>query len=225
MTVRMLTIATLSLLMITGSLSPAMALMPVAPEKQKEEALAWLDRFARVQVLFHVDDVKKLRERVAAMSPEAAAAWWEKTAPQRKVLSSAEWRDTERWLREFLEVQAKYSDDDIRYFQSEAAAMAKESAASLQEVLDRITQARRKLVGGAQVSEQTRKMQLAANQAYQQQQVRQREESLRKASSQPAATFPTPPSPRQYPARYSDPLIDSLDVARWTVLQQLFPNW
>jgi hypothetical protein len=222
----MLTIATLLLIATAGFLSFALAQTPTASaEKQKEEALLWLDRFARVQVLFHVDDVKKLRERVAAMSPAEAALWWEKTAPQREVLTSPQWRDTERWLREFLEVQAKYSDEDIRYFQSEAAAKAKESAASLQEVLDRITQARRRLIGAGQVSEQTRQMQLAANQAYKQEQVRQREESLRKARSQPAATFPTPPAPRQYPTRYSDPLIDSLDVARWTVLQQLFPNW
>src|SRR4029079_15887641 len=125
--------------------------------------LVWLVVFARVQVLFHVDDVKKLRERVAAMSPAEAAAWWDKTAEQRQVLTSPQWRDTERWLREFLEVQAKYSDEDIRYFPSEAAAKGKESAASLQDVLDRIAQARRRLLGAAQVSEETRKMQLVAN--------------------------------------------------------------
>ncbi len=225
MTSRGLPVATLSLLVITEIVSPALAQTPASAEKQKEEALVWLDRYAQSQVLFHTEDVKKLRDRVAAMSPEDAAAWWKKSEPQRQMLTSSQWRETERWLREFLEVQAKYSDEEIRYFQSEAAIKAKESPASLQEVLDRITQARRRLISGAQVSEENRKMQLAANQAFQQQQVRQREEALRQARAQPAATFPAPPAPRQYPDRYSAPLIDSLDVARWTVLQQLFPNW
>lgn len=194
-------------------------------ERTQKDAVTWLDNFARFQVLFNADDVKRLRERVAAMSPEEAAAWWERTAPQRQVLSSPQWRETESWLKKFLDVQAKYSDEEIRTFQSEAAAKAKESAASLQEVLDRVTKARQKLIAGRQAADETRQMQLAANEAYRQQEVRQRDEAARRAREQPAATFPTPPPPRQYPAGYNAPLIDSIDVARWTVLRDLFPRW
>jgi len=194
-------------------------------ENTKKEALAWVDSFARSQALFHADDVKKLRERVATMAPDEAAKWWEKTAPQREVLSTPEWRETESWLKKFLAVQARYSDEEIRDFQSEAAAKAKESAASLQEVLDRVTQARRRLIAGAQASEATRQMELTVNEAYRQEQVRKREEALRQARTQSAATFPAPPVVREHPARFSAPLVDSLDVARWSVLRQLFPNW
>jgi hypothetical protein len=141
------------------------------------------------------------------------------------VLSSPQWSETETWLRKFLEVQARYSDEEIRYFQSEAAAKAKESASSFQEVLDRVTQARRKLIAGSQAAEETRKLQLAANEAYRQQDVRQREDALRAARSQPAATFPAPLPPRQYSSTYHAPLVDSLDVARWEILRQLYPRW
>jgi hypothetical protein len=191
----------------------------------KKEALAWLDNFAQFQVLFHEDDVKKLRQRVEAMSPQEAASWWEKTGAQRDVLSSPQWRETERWLRDFLRVQAKYSDEDIRYFQSEAATKAKESAPSLQEVLNRVTQARGKLIAGSQAAEETRKMQLAANEAYRQEEVRRREEARRQANAAPTVTVPAPAAAGQQLERYNAPLIDSLDVARWKVLDQLFPRW
>lgn len=47
------------------------------PAETKKAALEWLDAFAKRQVLFHPDDVRKLRARVEAMTPEEAAAWWE----------------------------------------------------------------------------------------------------------------------------------------------------
>src|SRR6266850_890306 len=71
-------------------------------EKTKKEALEFLDSYARFQVLFHPEDVKKLRDRVAAMTPEEATAWWAKTTPQRQLLTSPEWAETEAWLRKFL---------------------------------------------------------------------------------------------------------------------------
>jgi hypothetical protein len=197
------------------------------PAATKKEALAWLDRFGRSQVLFHADDIKKLRTKIEAMTPEEAAAWWKESAPKREVLASEEWAETEAWLKKFLAVQAIYSDEEIRDFQSEAAAKAKESAESLQEVLARVSKLRQRLVGGAQQSEQVRQLQLAANEAFRQNAVRQREEAARAARSRPAATFPTPaaPPPRERPGRVNEPLIDSLDVARWAVLRELFPRW
>ena len=96
-----------------------------------------------------------------------------------------------------------------------------------QEVLDSVTKLRQRLVGGAQQSQQIRQMQVAANEAFRQQDVRQREEAARAARTRPAATFPTPaaPPPRERPGRVNEPLIDSLDVARWAVLRELFPRW
>ena len=42
-------------------------------QKTKQEALEWVDRYARFQVLFHPEDVKKLRDRLAAMTPASSA--------------------------------------------------------------------------------------------------------------------------------------------------------
>lgn len=194
-----------------------------SPEQIKRDALEWIDGFAGLQVLFHPDDVKKLRDRVAAMTPEEAAVWWEKIQPQRKILFSPEWSETESWLRQFLHVQARYTDEEIRQFQAEAAAKAKDSPASLQEVLDRVTQARRNLIAGSQAAEQTRQLQVAANEAYRQDAVRRREEARRLANAPAPRTVPAPPPPREYRTRITEPFIDALDVARWTVLRDLFP--
>jgi hypothetical protein len=194
-------------------------------ERTKQEALKWLESFARFQVLFHAEDVKKLQQRVEAMSPEEAAKWWEQTALQRKVLASPEWSETEEWLRKFLNVQAKYSDEEIRERQKEAAAMAKESASSLRDVLDRITQARRQLVGGAAVAEETRRLQLAANNAYRQEEVRQREAARTRAQAAPPPAPGGAPPARSTTRRANEPLVDSLDVARWAILRELYPRW
>lgn len=194
-------------------------------QRTKEEALRWLESFARYQVLFHPDDVKKLQQRVEAMTPQEAAQWWERTAPQRNLLTSPEWSETEEWLRKFLRVQAKYSDEEIREHQTVAAEKAKESASSLKEVLERVSQARRKLVAGAQGAEETRQLQLAANEAYRQEEVRQREVARRHAQTRPAPSPAAPPAPRPDRSRYNEPLIDSLDVARWSILREIFPRW
>ena len=195
------------------------------PARAKRDALEWLDGFARYQVLFHADDVKKLRSRVEAMTPEEAAKWWEQTAPQRKVLASPEWSETEDWLRRFLSVQAKYSDEEIRERQKEAADKAGDSAESLQKVLDRINKARRMLVGGAKGAEETRQLQLAANRAYRQEEVRQREAARARAQAAPSPSLAPAPRPAASRTRYNEPLIDSLDVARWTILRELYPRW
>lgn len=79
-----------------------------------KSALQWLDAYAVRQVLFHPKDVQKLREKVAAMSPAEAQDWWDKTAVAK--CWTAESRGSERWLQEFLRVQAIYSDDEIRTY-------------------------------------------------------------------------------------------------------------
>jgi hypothetical protein len=190
----------------------------------KQDALQWLDSFARFQVLFHADDVKKLRARVEAMTPEEAEKWWKESEPKRKVLASPEWSETENWLRQFLSVQAKYSDEEIRERQKEASERAKESPESLQEVLHRITEYRRKLVGGAQAAEETRQLQLAANQSFRQEEVRQREAARARSQAAPSPA-PGGAPPRASRTRFNEPLIDSLDVARWSILREIYPHW
>jgi hypothetical protein len=74
MTLRTILVAAIFMSLTAGLAAHATAQTSVASaDKTKKEALEWLERFARFQVLFHADDVKKLQERVAAMSPEEAA--------------------------------------------------------------------------------------------------------------------------------------------------------
>lgn len=193
------------------------------PADAKKSALQWLDAYAVRQVLFHPKDVQKLREKVAAMSPAEAQDWWDKTAVRREMLDSPEWRDTERWLQEFLRVQAIYSDDEIRTLQAEAIGKAEESPRSLKEVMDSITEKRRRLAQGAQQSAEIRKEMLAARDAYQQDDVRRRESARRRtAASVPAAP---PPPVRETRSRYNQPLVTSLDAARWSIVRDLYPRW
>jgi hypothetical protein len=181
-------------------------------------------RLRQAPSALHADDVAKLREKVSAMTPEEAAKWWEEKAPEREALSSEEWLETEAWLKKFLNVQAIYSDEDIRAVQAEAAEDAKESAESLDKVLDRITQARLKLVASNKSAADMRKEQVAAVDAYKKEQVREREEARRQAAKAPKSVTPEPIQQRRR-VRYNEPLIDSLDVARWATLRRVYPRW
>lgn len=190
----------------------------------KEKALAWLDEFAARQVLFHTEDVLKARGKVAAMSPEEAAAWWKEKAPQREALSSREWLETEKWLREFLKVQAVYSADEIRQMQTTAAEGAKESPQSLEQTLGRIIQARKNLASSSKSAAEMRKFQVEANEAYKRDQVRQRDQARRQARAASAPSVTPPPIVQKKKTRYNEPLIDSLDAARWSVIDSVFPR-
>jgi len=191
----------------------------------KEEALAWIDQFARVQVLFNDKDVQQLRAKVAAMKSAEAAAWWEKTRKHREMFDSRDWQDTRRWLREFLDVQAIYSDEQIRKFQTEAAGKARDSAGSLKEVMQEVINLRKKIAGGAQLSEARRKQMVALSEAYRQDQVKAREAARQaKAAAPSSGATPAPPKVRQ-PVRYNQPLVDSLDAARGAVLRNFYPRW
>ena len=195
--------------------------VPPDAAAEKQSALKWLDRFAQVQVLFHDEDMQKLRAKLTAMSPEEVSQWWKERAAIRELLDSARWQDTQNWLREFLRVQARYSDEEIRDFQSEAFTKAKESPESLSEVLEGLIQYRQRFRAATQASAEMRELQLEANQAFRQEQVRQREARWHLPPPQANTAQPVAPRPRTSPP----PLVDSLDVARWTILNQLFPRW
>ena len=193
--------------------------------RAKAQALKWIDRFATVQVLFSVGDVKRLRKKVAKMTETEAAAWWDKSATHRELVESADWQETRRWLREFLRVQAIYSDEQVEYFQSEAFTKAEQSSRSLKEVMDEITTKRKELVAGHRSSEQMRQQQLEYRQAYLQDQVAARESAM-KASAQRSASHPQSQQPvvQREKRRRTPPLVSSLDVARWTMMRNFWPR-
>ena len=192
---------------------------------KKAQALKWIDRFAAEQVLFSTQDVERLREKVVKMTETEAAAWWNKSASHRKLFDSKDWQETRRWLREFLRVQAIYSDEQVAYFQSDAFAQAEESSRSLKEVMNEITAKRKQLAAGHRSSERVRQQQLEYSKAYRQEQVAAREAAM-KASARRSASRQQSQSPVvQKKERYrTPPLVSSLDVARWSVMRNFWPR-
>lgn len=192
---------------------------------ERRKALEWLDQYSVRQSLFHPEDIARLRAKVAAMSPAEAKQWWEESASRRELLDDPEWRQTEKWLREFLKVQAIYSDDQIRELQTKAFQKSEMSARSLREVMDDITRKRRELAQGARQSDEIRKEMIAARDAFREDNAREREAARRRS----AATYPASPTPnvgvREPKGRYNQPLVTSLDAARWSIVGGFFPRW
>lgn len=192
---------------------------------KKAQALKWIDRFAAEQVLFSTQDVERFREKVVKMTETEAAAWWNKSASHRELFDSKDWQGTRQWLREFLRVQAIYSDEQLAYFQSDAFAQAEESSRSLKDVMDEITTERKRLAAGHRSSQRVRQQQLEYSQAYRQEQVAAREAAM-KASARRSASRPQRQNPvvKKKERHRTSPLVTSLDAARWSVMRNFWPG-
>jgi len=197
------------------------------PSSTKARVLAWLDKFAAEQVLFNPKDVANLREKVERMSDSEAAAWWQKTRVERDMLESKEWKETREWLKQFLSVQAIYSQEDINHFRSEAAAAAKTSPEDLKTVLDKIMARRRSFIQAGRTSEEMRQQRLAYSQHFRQEQSAARN-AARRAAYQPPGASVVPPTENIHDrfrnAGPPPPLVDSLDAARWSVMGSFWRN-
>lgn len=193
----------------------------------KITALKWVDGFRKVQVLFSDKDVENLRSELAEGNEAKAIIWLYETKKIREALDSDRWNVTRKWLRDFLDVQAIYSDKEVAEFRTKAKKTAKQSAEkSTMEFIDLlkdIERKRKRFAARAVNSEQVRKQQLAMAAAYQQKQVAQRSAARRARSS--AASIGTsgqgkPIKKREY--RRPPPLIDSLDAARMEVMRNFY---
>lgn len=195
-----------------------------APAKDAQaEAIRWIDNFAKDQVLFSKKDVERLRKEVAEFTPEEAQAWLERTQEVREALDSTDWLRNRLWLKDFLEVQAIYSDEQIAEFREEAKQAARESPKKFKQMLAEIDKERKKLLGGAATDAQLREQQLHLVNAYRQQEAAARQAALKAAAKQPrSGTSNKKPAPPNKTARRTRPLIDSMDAARWTIMRDLW---
>ena len=191
-------------------------------EQEKRAALDWLDRYQTVQVIFPGEHIERLRAQLEAMPPDEAHRWFVETAEVRALLESPLWRETRRWLRAFLRVQAVYSDDEIEGFRARAAAATpRELVRMLEQIIERREVERR--LGAA--SEHERRDGIAM-----------RERQLRREADSSgrrwrrAADFGAAPSSgtaygRGGPGarhRIAPPLITSREMAREAVFRSLF---
>ncbi len=186
--------------------------------EQRQATLDWIDTYLSETVLFKRDDVEAYREKIKRMTPAEMEQWTEKTHDVRAILESKEWQLTDAWLKDFLKVQAIYSQEEIDAFQAEAASA---TSADLIEMLKDIEHRYKQLIWMRSVSE------------------RKREASLQRAvdAAKPPVSTPTPSRRATFgstpsanvKARYAGrgvpaPLIDSRTVARETVRREVFPR-
>ena len=100
----------------------------VTAENAKAKVLEWIEDYRKEQVLFHDDDIARLQKELAEDTPEEAIKWWQRTASMREALESPQWQETREWLREFLKVQAIFSDEEVDELRTEAKEAARQGS-------------------------------------------------------------------------------------------------
>ena len=82
-------------------------------QERRDITLQWLDRYLTESDLLRQEDMDKIRAAVMQMSPSQLEQWLEQTKDLRAYVESEKWQETKKWLREFLRVQAMYSETEI----------------------------------------------------------------------------------------------------------------
>ena len=86
----------------------------------RQTALNWLSDFQKKQVLFNDREITRIRQKLVDAPPERVEQWLAETKDVRQILDSPEWQETRAWLKEFLKVQAIYSDKELAEFRDKA---------------------------------------------------------------------------------------------------------
>ncbi len=195
--------------------------------ERRESTLLWLNTFLTESDLLKQGDVDKIRQAVAQMSPSQLERWLEQTKTLRIYVESEKWQSTKRWLREFMRVQAMYSDQEIQKLRDD---IVRADADQLLAILKRIQAKHDSLVWMQQASERKRQIE-----------VQTRDERLAAQASAAAAARVTPPSNVLLPGaaggaggatrpssgyQVPGPLINSREMARAAVYSELWgPGW
>jgi hypothetical protein len=208
--------------MVAIWLTPSVTIAAVV-DSPKDQALQWIDAYRQVQVLFHEKDIERLRSEVAQGTDAQAAEWLEKTKEIRAALDSPEWAKTRAWLKEFLRVQAIYSDEQIAEFREKVKEAAKESPAKFMDIMNDVEQKRTALSARGANEAKIREQKMEVMKAYQQEAVAAREAERRQRAEAAKVAEANKPKPVAKPDYQRMPaLVDSLDVARWTVMREFW---
>jgi hypothetical protein len=205
----------------------AAASAAASPESPNQKAVAWLDRFAFDQVLFHDHDIALIRKKMVESPPDEAQQWFDETAEVRRELESPEWQETRKWLSRFLKVQAIYTDKELDKFHKK---VMEATPAELGKMMREIEERRLTLSSNASDAARRRQQMMEINNAFKRRQFSQRQ-VVRRAASQ-AANFGTTKSTKlkgkpSYAERFAlrAPLISALRVARWAVYRSMWSRW
>jgi hypothetical protein len=171
------------------------------------------------------DDVDKIRQAVAGMTPSQLRQWLAQMKDLIDYVESPQWQETKAWLRGFLRVQAIYSDEEIAKLRTE---VRNADANELMQIMKRIQAKHEQLVWMHQASQQTRSAEVAArNQSV----ARQAAATSSARASRTAGNLPlfgtgvaasSKPSKGYQPP---GPLINSRQVAAATVWQEAGLGW
>jgi len=196
-------------------------------QEEKRKILDWLDRYQAVQVIFKEDHIEKLRANVARMPKDDLDRWLAQTAEVRAVLDSDEWQETREWYREFLRVQAIYSDEEIERSREKAA---KASPKELCEILLDIKRRREALRWMQAASETRRQSNLAMWDTCGQQATAVRDANRKAGYHVGQSTFGHGKATGERSIRESryhvpPPIITSREVARGAVWSSIFGGY
>lgn len=217
----------LILLMSTFCFADAIADKPgdetIDAATAKKQAINWIDKYRKDQVLFHEKDIDRVRKDLVDGSDDDALKWWKGTAEIRAALDSAEWKDTQAWLKEFLRVQAIYSDKEVDEFRTQAKEDARrDSPKDFKKMLAEVEEYRRRLAQRSANARELREQKLEVVSAFRQEEAAARAAALAQAAKTPAPNPVQPPVKPRAPRQASAPLINSLDVARWNVMRNFW---
>ncbi len=188
-------------------------------DERKEATLLWLDKYLTDSELMRKEDMAKIREAVAKMSPSQLENWLQQTAQLGEYVESPQWQETKQWLKGFLRVQAIYSDKEIAQLRKDILYA---DADQMLAIMKRIQAKHDSLVWMHQASEQTRATEVKQRNASVAQQAAAASKS-RSSSTASVPLFGAGAAKGQKPSkgyRPPGPLINSRDVARATVWRE-----
>jgi TolA-binding protein len=164
-----------------------------------KNAVHGFEQWLSVQQLYSPQEVALLRSqfksRVERMSPAELEQQLTRMEEKLAVLTSPEADDARRWLSQFLAVQKKYTDAELRRMRPDVAGM---TAAQIREELARFQSRRGQVQGVQSATQQARSLQVQSAQNIQATR-RQAEEAARKQATQAGSTAATFPQPSQPP--------------------------
>jgi glutaredoxin-related protein len=153
-------------------------------------AVRGFEQWLSVQQLYTPQEVAVLRaqfkSRVDRMSPAELQEQLTRMEEKLAVLSSPEAEDARRWLAQFLAVQAKYTDEQLRQMRPDVARM---TAAQIRDELRRFQARRGEAQMGQSAAQQARTLQVQSAQSV------QAARSQAQQSASTAATFAQPSQP------------------------------
>ncbi len=189
--------------------------------ERKQATMLWLDKYLTDSELMRKEDTAKIHQAVSNMSPSQLRQWLQSTRELAEYVESPQWQETKRWLRNFLRVQAMYSDKEIEKLRSD---ILNADANQMLAILKRIHAKHASLTWMHQASEKSRAMAVKQRNASVAKQA-SAVASARSSGSSSAPLFGAGFSKGQKPSkgyRPPAPLITSRDVARATVWSEVW---